>query len=75
MMSITRLSIALTALLCVFTTTMAFMPSNAAAGRTSSSLHMTVLSSGGKKIDVPAGSPLKAACAKLGVKPKYSCKK
>eukprot|EP00550_Attheya_septentrionalis_P006934 CAMPEP_0198295180 /NCGR_PEP_ID=MMETSP1449-20131203/26372_1 /TAXON_ID=420275 /ORGANISM="Attheya septentrionalis, Strain CCMP2084" /LENGTH=83 /DNA_ID=CAMNT_0043995397 /DNA_START=170 /DNA_END=421 /DNA_ORIENTATION=- len=40
-----------------------------------SQLSMTVLSYNGKKIDFKAGSPLKAACAKLGVKPKYSCTK
>jgi hypothetical protein len=41
----------------------------------SSSLQMTVLTSGSKKIDIPEGTPLKDACAKLGVKPKYSCKR
>lgn len=43
--------------------------------RTDSSLQMTVLTSGSKKIDIPEGTPLKDACAKLGVKPKYSCKR
>ena len=43
--------------------------------RVQSSLHMTVLTANGKKIDIREGTPLKAACAKLGVKPKYSCKK
>jgi hypothetical protein len=38
-------------------------------------LQMTVLTYKGKKMDFPAGSPLSSACAKLGVKPKYSCKK
>ncbi|KAL3817364.1 hypothetical protein ACHAXA_004490 [Cyclostephanos tholiformis] len=38
-------------------------------------LRMTVLTSNGKKIDVPEGTPLKTACEKLGVKPKYSCKR
>ncbi|KAL9181766.1 hypothetical protein ACHAXT_012109 [Thalassiosira profunda] len=53
----------------------AFVPTSSAP-RTSSSLRMTVLASAsGKKIDVREGTPLKAACAKLGVKPKYSCKK
>jgi excinuclease ABC subunit A len=28
-----------------------------------------------KKIDIPEGTPMKDACAKLGVKPKYSCKR
>ena len=41
----------------------------------SSSLRMTVLTSNGKKIDIPEGTPLKTACEKLGVKPKYSCKR
>eukprot|EP00551_Chaetoceros_affinis_P002429 CAMPEP_0203645758 /NCGR_PEP_ID=MMETSP0088-20131115/11585_1 /ASSEMBLY_ACC=CAM_ASM_001087 /TAXON_ID=426623 /ORGANISM="Chaetoceros affinis, Strain CCMP159" /LENGTH=114 /DNA_ID=CAMNT_0050502705 /DNA_START=251 /DNA_END=595 /DNA_ORIENTATION=+ len=40
-----------------------------------SELQMTVLTYNGKKVDFKAGSPLKNACAKLGVKPKYSCKK
>lgn len=36
----------------------------------------TVLTSAsGKKIDIKEGTPLKAACAKLGVKPKYSCQR
>jgi hypothetical protein len=39
-----------------------------------SSLQMTLLRYGEKKKDFPAGSPLKNACASLGVKPKYSCK-
>ncbi|KAL7537713.1 hypothetical protein ACHAXR_010408 [Thalassiosira sp. AJA248-18] len=56
----------------------AFLASNngsSSALRKSSSLHMTVLTANGKKIDIKEGTPLKAACAKLGVKPKYSCKK
>lgn len=37
---------------------------------------MTVLTApNGKKVDIKEGTPLKAACAKLGVKPKYSCKR
>ena len=85
MMSISRLSfygIAITTLLCGFitSTVVAFMPSNnnaaVANSRTSSSsLQMTLLTGNGKKVDVPAGSPLKNAVAKLGIKPKYSCKK
>lgn len=31
--------------------------------------------SAGKAVIVAEGSPLKAACSKLGIKPKYSCKK
>lgn len=38
-------------------------------------LNMTVLSRGAKKMNFKPGSPLKNAVAKLGVKPKYSCKK
>ena len=38
-------------------------------------LHMTLLTYNGQKKDFKAGSPLKNACAALGVKPKYSCKK
>ena len=41
----------------------------------STGLQMTILTYGAKKQDFKAGSPLKSACAKLGVKPKYSCKK
>jgi hypothetical protein len=40
-----------------------------------SCLHMTLLTYGSKKMDFKPGSPLKNACAALGVKPKYSCKK
>ena len=36
---------------------------------------MTVLTANGKKVDIKEGTPMKAACAKLGVKPKYSCKR
>ena len=43
--------------------------------RTSSSLHMTILTANGQKIECKEGSPLSSACAKLGVKPKYSCKR
>ena len=41
----------------------------------SSGLKMTILTYQGQKKDFKAGSPLKNACAALGVKPKYSCKK
>ncbi|KAL3791347.1 hypothetical protein ACHAWO_004971 [Cyclotella atomus] len=79
MMSFARVSIngiAITALICgLFASSDAFVSSNNSARRTSTSLHMTLLTAGGKKVEVPAGSPLKAACAKLGVKPKYSCNK
>jgi len=43
--------------------------------RFTTDLRMTVLSYKGKKKDFKAGSPLSKACANLGVKPKYSCKK
>lgn len=59
-------------------TTNAFSPcANVAPAvtRKTSSLHMTVLTNGKKKVDVKEGSAMKAACAKLGVKPRYSCKK
>ena len=46
-----------------------------AASRASSELQMVKLTYGAKQADFKAGSPLKNACAKLGVKPKYSCKK
>lgn len=75
MMSISRLSIYAALLFGLFTSSVAFVPSNNAVAHRTSSLHMTLLTAGGKKVDVPAGSPLKNACAKLGVKPKYSCKR
>uniref|UniRef100_A0A6U3RSL1 2Fe-2S ferredoxin-type domain-containing protein n=1 Tax=Ditylum brightwellii TaxID=49249 RepID=A0A6U3RSL1_9STRA len=40
-----------------------------------STLKMTILNYNGKKVDFKEGSPLKNAAAKLGVKPKYSCKR
>ena len=43
--------------------------------RSSTTLEMTVLNYNGKKVNFKAGSPLKNAVGKLGVKPKYSCKK
>ncbi|KAL7428876.1 hypothetical protein ACHAXH_000952 [Discostella pseudostelligera] len=52
-----------------------FSHSNINARRTSSSLHMTILTANGQKIEFKEGSPLSSACAKLGVKPKYSCKR
>merc|ERR1712127_690720 len=45
------------------------------SSQSTSALSMTVLAYKGKKVDFKEGSPLKNACAKLGVKPKYSCKK
>lgn len=70
-----------TTLLAVFAVTLmyasAFTVSSSYHLRTAkhSQLQMTVLTYNGKKMDFPAGSPLSSACAKLGVKPKYSCKK
>ena len=40
-----------------------------------SALQMTVLTYGSKKKDFKPGSKLSAACANLGVKPRYNCKK
>jgi len=62
-------------LLVAIAATNAFSVSTPSALRSSTDLRMTVLSYGGKKKDFKAGSPLKNACANLGVKPKYSCKK
>ena len=53
----------------------AFVSNNNGIARKSSQLQMTILAANGKKVDFKEGSPLKNACAKLGVKPKYSCKK
>jgi hypothetical protein len=36
---------------------------------------MTLLSYQGKKVEVKEGTPLSQACVKLGLKPKYDCKK
>ena len=44
-------------------------------GKGTFQLAMTKLSYNGKKVDFVPGSPLSAACTKLGIKPKYSCKK
>mmetsp|Transcript_13417 Transcript_13417/g.29137 ORF Transcript_13417/g.29137 Transcript_13417/m.29137 type:complete len:112 (-) Transcript_13417:254-589(-) len=64
------------ALLCLGSTHAFVSSNNGSSMRTSSSLHMTVLTAAnGKKIDIKEGTPMKAACAKLGVKPKYSCKR
>jgi hypothetical protein len=41
----------------------------------STTLQMTLLTYGSKQKDFPPGSKLAAACATLGVKPKYNCKK
>ena len=62
-------------LLVAIATTSAFTVSNPSAVRFTTDLRMTVLSYKGKKKDFKAGSPLSKACANLGVKPKYSCKK
>jgi hypothetical protein len=43
--------------------------------RTSANLQMTLLSYQGKKVEVKEGTPLSQACVKLGLKPKYDCKK
>ena len=43
--------------------------------KTDPTLKMTILTYGNKKMDFKPGTPLKAAVAKLGIKPKYSCNK
>jgi len=53
----------------------AFMASQPTFTRYPSDLKMTVLNYNGKKKNFKPGSPLKNACANLGVKPRYSCKK
>ena len=45
------------------------------SARAATDLKMTVLNYNGKKVNFKAGSPLKNAVGKLGVKPRYSCKK
>ena len=72
-LSITNFTTFLVLLLVVGST--AFNVSPIWTRRNSSSLHMTKLSYNGKKIDVRAGTPLKNAIPKLGIKPRYSCKK
>ena len=71
MMKLSLISIFLCA---IIGSTNAFLASNNNP-RVQSSLHMTVLTANGKKVDIKEGTPMKAACAKLGVKPKYSCKR
>mmetsp|Transcript_49837 Transcript_49837/g.53782 ORF Transcript_49837/g.53782 Transcript_49837/m.53782 type:complete len:115 (+) Transcript_49837:155-499(+) len=67
---------AIVALLSCENNVLAFQPSVCCSiSRTSSSLHMTVLTYNGKKKNFKAGTPLKKAVANLGVKPRYSCKK
>ena len=53
----------------------AFATRSLGSSQSSSALSMTVLTYKGKKVDVKEGTPLKNACSRLGVKPKYSCKK
>eukprot|EP00591_Stephanopyxis_turris_P003436 CAMPEP_0195518364 /NCGR_PEP_ID=MMETSP0794_2-20130614/12716_1 /TAXON_ID=515487 /ORGANISM="Stephanopyxis turris, Strain CCMP 815" /LENGTH=104 /DNA_ID=CAMNT_0040647313 /DNA_START=84 /DNA_END=398 /DNA_ORIENTATION=+ len=60
--------------------TSAFVSSNIHApmmnpATSSTKLDMTNLAYNGKKQNFKAGTKLSAACAKLGVKPRYSCKK
>jgi len=62
-------------LLVAIAATNGFTVSTPSAVRSSTDLKMTALTYKGKKKDFKAGSPLKNACASLGVKPKYSCKK
>jgi hypothetical protein len=67
----------LAAIICgVISSVNAFFTSfNHVTARKSSQLQMTLLTANGKKAEFKEGSSLQAACAKLGVKPKYSCKK
>jgi hypothetical protein len=53
----------------------AFLSPCCVTKRDSSSLQMTILTYGNKKMDFKPGSPLKTAVAKFGIKPKYSCNK
>lgn len=50
-------------------------PSGLPAVKPASSLQMTILTYGNKKMNFKPGTPMKAAVAKLGIKPKYSCNK
>ena len=80
MLKISLITTLLCAIILVGSTTNAFLAlsnkNNVVHKSSNSCLHMTVLTSAsGKKIDIKEGTPLKAACAKLGVKPKYSCQK
>lgn len=70
-MSKLLLSILITIVVC----TNAFVVSPPSGVRRCTDLKMTVLTYKGKKANFKPGTPLKNACAKLGVKPKYSCKK
>ena len=54
----------------------AFCVSQHSTARRATSLNQTVLSnSAGKKVTAKEGSPMKNVVGKLGVKPRYSCKK
>ena len=53
----------------------AFSGMQTAFSRSSTELQMTKLTYNGKAIEFKEGSPLKNACARLGMKPRYSCKK
>ena len=50
-------------------------PLGVPAVKSTSSLQMTILTYGNKKMNFKPGTPMKAAVAKLGIKPKYSCNK
>lgn len=73
MKNVTLLALAL--LLMVLSCRGFLAPMQPRAAASTSAIQMTVLTYGNKKKDFKPGSPLAKACAALGVKPKYSCKK
>mmetsp|Transcript_18767 Transcript_18767/g.27748 ORF Transcript_18767/g.27748 Transcript_18767/m.27748 type:complete len:113 (+) Transcript_18767:133-471(+) len=60
---------------CLLAVGNAFSTAFPSSRRTTSSLHMTVLTYNGKKKIFKAGTPLSKAVQQLGIKPTYSCKK
>lgn len=75
MAKLTTASITTFLVLLLVTSSTAFNVSPLLNSRSSSVLGMTKLTYNGKKIDAKPGAPLKNVIPKLGIKPKYSCKK
>jgi len=62
-------------LLSCLTQAFVMTPLQSRANKADSSLQMTILTYGNKKMNFKPGTPMKSAVAKLGIKPKYSCNK
>uniref|UniRef100_A0A7S2SLY0 2Fe-2S ferredoxin-type domain-containing protein n=1 Tax=Eucampia antarctica TaxID=49252 RepID=A0A7S2SLY0_9STRA len=68
-------AVLLLAFACVLSVGTAFFVNDPTFARSATQLQMTKLTYNGKAIEFKEGSPMKSACAKLGMKPRYSCKK